>query len=307
MWFATIFRRKQATANAPSLFDEAFLRRLERLSLQAQYTLRGTPIVGRHPSRQHMPATIFSDHRPYVSGDDPRYLDWHAYARQEHLLVRLGEIEQELTVSVILDTSQSMQAGESDRFRLALQLAGAMGYLALTHGDQVAIWPGDSAEPVFGPARGKTRSIELLNRLRALQPAGHIDLARVAGQLARRQPRGGIALIVSDLLVPLPMADLARMLPAPRWQVQVLHLLSQTDLTPTGQGPLELIDSETGERLEVDLDAETLAAYRAAVTEWRSGIARSCAARGIAYAPVMIHWPLEQQIIPFLRLRRFLT
>lgn len=305
MWFATIFRRKPATTEPP-LFDEAFLRRLERLSLQTQRTLRGTPIVGQHPSRQQMPATIFNDHRPYVHGDDPRYLDWHAYARQEHLLVRLGEIEQEVAVSVIVDTSRSMVTGEPARLRLALQLAGAIGYLALAHGDQVTVMTGAQATPVFGPARGKALAVSLFRNLRAIEPEGHTDLAQAAQQVAQRRPQGGLALLISDLLTPAPIETLAQRLAAPRWQVMVLHLLSQAEIEPNLHGPLELVDSETGERLALDLDDETHAAYRAAAQAWRAAITQRCASHGMAYAPVMVDWPLERQIIPFLRLRRFL-
>ncbi|MBO9374950.1 MAG: DUF58 domain-containing protein, partial [Chloroflexus sp.] len=82
---------------------------------------------------------------------------------------------------------------------------------------------------------------------------------------------------------------------------------SRTETAPNLQGPLELVDSETGERMAVDLDAETLAAYRTAVQNWRSAIARHCLAYGISYASIMTDWVIERQIIPFLRVRRFLT
>lgn len=305
MWFATIFRRKPATTE-PLLFDETFLRRLERLSLQTQRALRGTPIAGQHPSRQQMPATIFTDHRPYVHGDDPRYLDWHAYARQEHLLVRLGEVEQDVAVSVIVDTSRSMTVGEPNRLRLAIQLTGAIGYLSLSHGDLVTVLTGGQLAPVFGPARGKTLSVALLRVLRALTPTSQLDLAQAARVVARQQPQGGVVVVISDLLTPLPIEELAQHVPAPRWQVMVLHLLSLAELAPPLHGPLELVDSETGERLEIDLTEEELAVFRTAAQTWRASLAARCAARGMAYAPIMTDWPLERQIIPFLRARRFL-
>ena len=56
MWFKNIFSPKKAAALP--LFDEAFLRRLERLSLQAQRTLRGTPAGGEHLSRNQLPSSI---------------------------------------------------------------------------------------------------------------------------------------------------------------------------------------------------------------------------------------------------------
>src|SRR5262245_59958770 len=60
MWFKDIFNRKNS-ADTARLFDEAFLRRLERLSLQSQRTLRGRPVGGEHLSLNRLPQTIFSD------------------------------------------------------------------------------------------------------------------------------------------------------------------------------------------------------------------------------------------------------
>jgi hypothetical protein len=86
----------------------------------------------------------------------------------------------------------------------------------------------------------------------------------------------------------------------------VLHLLDRRELQPELHGPLELEDSETGRRLALTLDDETLARYRRSVVAWREGLARICGRRGATYAPVMSDWPLEQQVVPYLRARRVL-
>jgi uncharacterized protein (DUF58 family) len=289
------------------LFDEAFLRRLERMSLQAQRTLRGNPSSGEHPSRRQLPATIFSDHRPYTSGDDLRYVDWNAYARQNHVLVRLGETEQDVNVHLLIDASRSMTMGDPPRLRLAQQVVGAIGYLALAHSDRLQIVPfGPAALRAFGPAQGKARSIEMLRFVEQLAPQPDTRLAAVVQQHARQNPQGGMLVICSDLLAPDSLEAALRAVPPPLWQTLVLHLLDQRELQPGLQGPVELEDSETGQRLPLTLDEETLAAYRKAVSAWRERTARLCANRGATYAPVFAHWPLEQQVVPYLRARRFL-
>jgi uncharacterized protein (DUF58 family) len=325
MWFKTIFRRnrratsdeRRATGARPRvaartqsetpLFDEAFLRRLERLSLQAQRSLRGNPSSGEHPSRHQMPASIFSNHRPYSPGDDLRYIDWNAYARQDHVLLKLGEAEQDVHVHVLVDASRSMTIGAPPRLRLAQQLAGALGYLALAHSDRAHIVPfGPPGMRPFGPAQGKARMIEMLRFIAAITPQPATQLGAVVAQHARRHPQGGLLVLCSDLLAPGSLEQALRPLAPPRWQVLVLHLLDQRDLQPDLQGPLELEDSETGQRLSLTLDAETLAEYRRGVSRWREDLARACARRGATYAQILSHWPLEQQVVPYLRARRLL-
>jgi len=305
---SSVVGRRTERQDAP-LFDEGFLRRLERMSLQAQRTLRGNPSSGEHPSRRQMPATIFSDHRPYSSGDDLRYVDWNAYARQNQVLVRLGETEQDVRVHLLIDASRSMTVGNPPRLRLAQQLVGALGYLALAHSDRLHVLPfGPAALRPFGPAQGKGRLIELLRFVEGVGSAPQPDtrLAPVLQQHARRHPQGGMLVICSDLLAPDSLEEGLRAVAPPRWQTLVLHLIDQRELQPELRGPLELEDSETGQRLPITLDDETLRAYRRAVADWRERIARICANRGATYAPVMAHWPLEQQVVPYLRARRVL-
>lgn len=322
MWFKTIFRPKSARPAPPArsarprrgetverpLFDEAFLRRMERLSLQAQRTLRGNPYSGEHPSRHQMPATMFSDHRPYTPGDDLRYVDWNAYARQDHVLVKLGEAEQDVNVHLMLDASRSMALGNPPRLRLAQQLVGALGYLALAHSDRLQIVPfGAERLRSFGPTQGKARTLEMLRFVAGSAPQPATSLTTVLQQQARNNPQGGILVLCSDLLAADDLSLALRAFPPPRWTVLVLHLLDQRDLRPDLSGPLELEDSETGRRLQLTLDAETLARYRQAVTAWQERLARVCAERGAQYAPVFAHWPLERQVVPYLRSRRLLT
>ncbi|MFV9504151.1 MAG: DUF58 domain-containing protein [Oscillochloridaceae bacterium umkhey_bin13] len=318
MWFKTIFRPKTPVAPRPAprrtpkpaeapLFDEAFLRRMARMSLQAQRTLRGNPASGEHPSRHKMPATVFSDHRPYTSGDDLRYVDWNAYARQDHVLVKLGEAEQDVNVHLLIDASRSMTFGGPPRLRLAQQLAGALGYLALSHSDRLHVVPLASPTRPFGPAQGKAQVPALLRYLSQISPGGEAQLASLVSQHTRRNPQGGIMVICSDFLTNDQLDAVLAPLAPPRWQTLVLHLLDRADLDPSTQGPIELEDSENGQRLALTLDEATLTAYRSAVADWRERLRASCARRGATYAPLMSHWPLEQQVVPYLRARRLLT
>lgn len=320
MWFRTIFRRNRpdrprrlwrvagVAQPAGPLFDEAFLRRIERMSLQAQRTLRGNPASGEHPSQRRLPATIFSEHRPYSSGDDVRYVDWNAYARQNQVLVKLGEAEQDVNVHLLIDASRSMTLGSPSRLRLAQQLVGALGYLALAHSDRVHVVPfGPEALRPFGPVQGKARVIEMLRFVEAITPQPETRLGAVLERYGRLHPQGGMLVVCTDLLAPDSLEQGLRTLAPPRWQTLVLHLLDCHELASTLRGPLELEDSETGQRLLLTLDDETLRAYQRHVHSWREAVARLCARRGIGYAAVMSDWPLEQQVIPYLRARRLLS
>jgi uncharacterized protein (DUF58 family) len=325
MWFKTILRRNKALdggrqavagqrppsaasrADDGPLFDEAFLRRMERLSLQAQRSLRGNPSSGEHPSRQRMPTSIFSEHRPYTSGDDLRYVDWNAYARHDSVLLKLGEIEQDVNVHLLIDASRSMAWGQPAKLRTAQRLAGALGYLALAHSDRLLVAPfGTATARPFGLAQGKGQLMALLRYIEAIKPQPATDLGKVLRGHARSYPRGGILVLGSDLLAAEGLAEGLAALAPPRWQVLVLHLLDRRELQPDMLGPLELEDSESGRRMALTLDAETIAAYRRNLSRWQEGLAATCARSGATYAQVISDWQIEQKVVPYLRLRRLL-
>ncbi len=305
MWFKNIFHQRSNRRSGP-LFDESFLRRLERLSLQAQRTLRGRPAGGEHPSRQQLPTSIFSDHRPYTSGDDMRYIDWNAYARQGHVVVKVGETEQSIEVHMLLDASRSMAWGQPPKLRTAQQLIGALGYLSLSHNDRLRVVPfGANMIAPYGPAQGKMRMVEMLRYIETITPQPQTDLRMVLRQYSRYQ-RGGLLVICSDMLSAGGLEEGLRALPPPRWQVLVLHMLDFRELRPELQGPLELEDSETGQRLQITLDTDTITHYRQRVAAWQQRIATTCARRGATYAQILTNWPLERKIVPYLRIRQLL-
>ena len=61
------------------VFDEAFMRRLEQLSLVVRRIKRGY-FKGERRSTQRGQSVEFADYRNYVKGDDLRALDWNIYA-----------------------------------------------------------------------------------------------------------------------------------------------------------------------------------------------------------------------------------
>jgi Uncharacterized conserved protein (some members contain a von Willebrand factor type A (vWA) domain) len=72
----------------PTVFDETFLRQLERLKLLLRQAVRGGLKGGRRSVKRGR-SVEFADYREYTLGDDLRQLDWNVYARLERLFVKL--------------------------------------------------------------------------------------------------------------------------------------------------------------------------------------------------------------------------
>lgn len=109
---------------------------LERLQLRTRRRLAGQ-LVGGHRSRRYGASLDFADFREYQPGDDFRRIDYLTLARLDQLLIRLYDAEDDLTVRLIVDTSASMQT--DNKLQRAVELAGAIGFVALTRRDRVEV------------------------------------------------------------------------------------------------------------------------------------------------------------------------
>ncbi len=120
----------------PTVFDEGFLRQLERLGVPMKQPVRGGLKGGRRSTKRGQ-SVEFADYRDYSLGDDLRQLDWNVYARLEKLFVKLFVEEEDVTITFLLDASPSMAYGKPQKLLFAKRAAAALGYIALAGEDRV--------------------------------------------------------------------------------------------------------------------------------------------------------------------------
>lgn len=288
----------------PTVFDEAFLRQLERLLLLVRAPVRGGLKGGRRSVKRGQ-SVEFADYRDYTLGDDLRQLDWNVYARLERLFVKLFIEEEDLTVTLLVDASASMAGGHPDKLRFAKRAAAALGYIGLASEDKVAVSAlGGRAARRQVVLRGSGRVFRLLTSLSDIGVAeGPTDLV-VAARHAAAQLRGrGLIVLLSDLLDP-GAQTVIRDLAATGSELVILHILGRDEVDPPIEGDLRLVDAESGERVDVTLDLATVDAYLARLAAWQADLAALAARRAAAYVPLTTDVPLTDVIFAELRRRR---
>ena len=289
----------------PTVFDEGFLRQLERLQLLMKQPVRGGLKGGRRSVKRGQ-SVEFADFRDYTLGDDLRQLDWNVYARLEKLFVKLFVEEEDVTITFLLDASPSMADGRPDKLQFAKRAAAALGYIGLA-----SRGPGRRQRRSAGRAarrqvalRGSGRVFRLLSALSAIQPAeGPTDLAAAARHAAAMLSGRGVVVLLSDLLD--PAADrVIRELAATGSELIVLQRLSPDELDPQLEGDLRLVDSETGDGIDVTVDLATIDQYKARLAAWQESFADLCAKRRASYVPMSTDLPLADLVFAELRRRR---
>ena len=204
----------------------------------------------------------FHDFRPYLAGDELRYVDWKVYARTGRLYTRLYQAERTIAVHIVLDTSPSMQLSRKAEY--ARSLAQLLSYVAQKDArSQVHLFDGSTSAPGIGRAKipAVWRFIDDAPTLAGADPRPYGALKDFA--LNTRFAAGSaLVLVISDLLDDASLKPALAALRARGLDAGFLHVMSEADLNPV-EGQLELFDVETGDKLQVG--PEEVRAYRVAV------------------------------------------
>lgn len=293
------------TQSPNRFFDEAFLRKLERLAILSHRVMNGQQ-QGERRSAKRGQSVEFADFRPYTPGDDLRRIDWNAYARMDRFFVKLFVEEEDLTVHILLDTSESMVWGEPAKLSYAIRVAGALGYIGLTGLDRVTVTAMGGAEhspgKCFPPSRGRRQAPRLFRFLQSVQGAGPVNLPIELSSYAATTRQTGPLLLISDLMDE-NWQDGISSLASNGFEITVLHLLSPQEVEPDILGDVKLLDIETGADVEITADYALLDRYRQTLRDWQNEIFTFCNARGIVYIPVNTATPFEELVFAVLRQR----
>lgn len=146
----------------------------------------------------------FDDLRAYVPGDEVRDIDWKATARHGSPLIKRYVAVRKQTVVLVTDTGRNMAAtarGGELKKQIALMALGVIGYLAVSHGDNVGAVYGDADTAKAVEAKGSFAHLERV--LRAIDAgtsleSGPSNLKTQLEYVARNYRRRMMLFILAD-------------------------------------------------------------------------------------------------------------
>ncbi len=219
----------------------------------------------------------FQDHRTYVPGDDPRHINWQAYARTGHYTMKLYREEVRPVVDVVLDVSESMffepekAARSVELFYLVVESARHSGASTAVH-----LVRGDAMRPVPVEEIVTHRWLDTARALPATAASSSPDLSRIPLR------QNAIRVFVSDLLFEGDPEPPLRLLSGRHGSPIVLAPFSRAEADPEWHGNVEFIDAEAGSRHPHRIEPNVLRRYKEAYTRhfalWKNAARRHHAA-----------------------------
>ncbi len=278
--------------------------RLAGLTLRAKRTVDGL-LAGMHRSPHRGASAIFKEHRAYRPGDDPRLIDWRAYARSDRYSIKHFEHETQLRGTLALDISPSMRWGSGDVSKLdhAATLLAALAYVLTRQGDAVSLITFDDALRDRLPARSGPAHLDYLMRTLA-QPAQSSRatvLHESLDKLIEHAGRMGLVVIASDLLdLEGDALDPVARLQARGHQTIVLHVMDPAELELPYEQPMRFEGLEGESPVEVDPQG-LRRAYREAIDAFVASCQHRVVAAGARYLLARTDIPPEHTLLQLLR------
>lgn len=294
------------TASAPAresagLLEPSFLSKLERLSIMAKRVKLGTT-RGERKSKRKGSSVDFADYRNYVQGDDLRHVDWNIYGRLDSLYIKLFEEREDLTLHLLIDASRSMAFGSPHKLTFAKRLAAALGYIALSGHERVAIeaFSGDSVQRIT-PCRGKGSTHKLFSFIESIEADGGTNLEDSCHAYLARNRTKGVAVIISDFFDEDGFEGPIRRLNQAGSDLYAIHVLAPEEIKPKLSGDLKLIDSETQAYAEISVSRALMKRYERNRDDFLDSVRRYCTARGVGHVAASSDTSIEELTLDLLR------
>ncbi|HUU82030.1 MAG TPA: DUF58 domain-containing protein [Phycisphaerae bacterium] len=296
-----------ATRDKPvDLLDPDFMARLERLEFVSRKIFAGK-LRGERRTKRRGESVEFADYRPYVVGDDLRFLDWNIFARLDKLFLKLFLQEEDLHVGVLIDASKSMDWGKPSKALYAKRVAAALAYIGLCNFDRVSIYPyADGLRSELPGVRGRRMMFKIIEFLTRLEPDGVSNLTLACKQFVIRHPQRGILLVLSDFFEKGGFEQGLRYLLGRDLDLYMVQMLSPEEMAPELAGDLRLRDVEDHDMAEVTVSRALLNRYKQNLQAYCGSLKEFCARRGISYLFTGTDVPFDQLVLSYLRRRGLL-
>ena len=292
------------------LIDSRLMAKLQRLDVVSRKIFSGR-IQGERRSRRRGISVEFADFRPYVHGDDLRFVDWNIYGRLDRLFMKIFLEEEDLSLLIAVDASASMDWGTPNKFEYARRLAMALGYIGLSNQNRVSMCAFGDQRGVshLNNLRGRRRTRELGQWLLDLEPGGGGGFDEAMKTLALSRLGRGVVIVLSDFMFKDGYEAGLRMLAGRGFDLFAVQVLSPEELDPASRGmsgDLRLVDLEDETETEVTVSEKLLRTYKDSLNRYCGALREYCIRRDVTHMLVDTSTDLDVLLVEYFRRRGLL-
>ncbi|HZS52131.1 MAG TPA: DUF58 domain-containing protein [Bryobacterales bacterium] len=291
--------------DAQRLLDPKILARLSTIELVAKTVVEGF-VAGLHRSPTFGFSQEFAEYRPYVQGDDPRFVDWNVYARTDRTYLKryLGETNTALVLLFDASNSMGYRSTGVSKIEYARFLAASLAYLALHQHDAVSLILFDEKVRRYIPPSTRPGQLHgVLHAIEHAEPATRTNIQQPFEHFQQFLTKRGLVAVISDFYEqPERIIKAVRPLCYHGNDMMLFHILDPAELSPPLRDSALLEDMETGERMEVAPEYAR-GEYRKLIQSHIDNLRREAQGAGADYLLLDTSKPLDLALKEFLQFR----
>ena len=279
---------------------------MKNMALRARLVVEGF-IAGLHRSPYHGFSVEFTDHRPYMTGDEIRHIDWKVYGKTDRYYIKRFEEETNLKSYLLLDSSASMgySSQKITKLEYASFLTAALSYLMIEQRDAVGLVCFDQKIKKYIPPRSIKSYLPLiLKELETLKCSEQTDVANTFHEMAERINRRGLIIVLSDLLdAPEKVISGLKHFRHKGHDVIVFHILDPMEISFDFKRNALFKDLETNEKITTQ-PWHIRADYQKQIKKFIENYKRQCRLNKIDYVLIDTSWDFDRELMEYLLKRK---
>jgi len=229
----------------------------------------------------------FAELREYIYGDDVRKIDWKTTAKLGKPFVKVYKEERELNVVVVSMLSGSTYFGTvKQKTDVIAEVVGTLGFSAVKNADLFShMIFADKMYDFSKPSKKLFSVHKAVEDVMTFDPLGkEANYKALVETLIGRLKKKALLFIVSDFVGDIDLKLLAK-----KHDVFAVIVRDRFEENPSELGYLRLIDMETKESFEGDIDSGTLKSYKKALFENDEKLYKQFKKQGVRFTKVYTH------------------
>ena len=229
----------------------------------------------------------FAELREYVYGDDVRKIDWKTTAKLSKPFVKVYKEERELNVVVVSMLSGSTYFGTvKQKSDIIAEVAATLGFSAIKNADLFShMIFADKMYSLSKPSKKLFSVHKAVEEIVAFDPLGkEADYSALVETLVNRLKKKALLFIVSDFVGDIDLKLLAK-----KHDIFAVIVRDRFEENPSELGYLRLIDMETKQSFEGDVDSGTLKNYKKALHDNDEKLYKQFKKQGVRFTKVYTH------------------
>ena len=229
----------------------------------------------------------FAELREYVYGDDVRKIDWKTTAKLGKPFVKIYKEERELNVVVVSMLSGSTYFGTvKQKSDVMAEVVATLGFSAVKNSDLFShMIFADTLYDLSKPSKKLFSVHKAVDDVMVFDPIGKEgDFSALVETLHHRLKKKSLLFIVSDFVGEIDLKLLSK-----KHDVFAVMVRDRFEEDPSELGYLRLIDMESKQSFEGDVDSATLKNYKKALHDNDEKLYKQFKKQGVRFTKVYTH------------------